>query len=99
MIELVIFYVHLVAAAYAFTQRWQQRGMKDGILAVALMALVFVIGWSMTAPLANIILPNSWRSQLFSSDTLSLILLAIGEAFFFKLFFLKNDEEQAAETV
>lgn len=93
MIELCLFYIHLVAASYAFTKRWQRIGVKDGVLAVALMALVFVIGWSITAPLSNAILPKTWRSELFSSDTLSLILLTLAEAFFFKLFFLKNDDD------
>lgn len=97
MIELCIFYIHLVAASYAFTQRWQRVGVKDGVLAVALMGLVFVIGWSITAPLSNAILPNAWRSQLFSSDTMSLVLLTIGEIFFFKLFFLKSDDDASLQ--
>lgn len=91
MIELLIFHVHILAAVYAFTKRWQKAGMKEGILAVALIGLVFVIGWSITSPLANLILPNAWRSIWFNSDTLGLLLLLIPEIIFFRVFFLKSD--------
>ena len=96
MIELCIFHAHILAAVYAFTKRWQQAGTKEGILAVALIGLVFVIGWSITSPLANLILPNTWRSIWFNSDTLGLIILFIPEWIFFRLFFLKNDNESSA---
>lgn len=96
MIELFILYLHILGASYAFAKSWQKTGMKDGLQSVALMGLVFVIGWSITSPLANIVLPNEWRSQRFSSYTLGLILLLIPEALFFKMFFLKD--EDPAET-
>ncbi len=95
MIDLAIFYLHIVAASYAFTQRWQRGGMKDGLLSVALLGLVFVIGWSLTSSIANVILPNAWRTEMFSSDTLALVLLAMLETVFFKMYFLSSDEQQA----
>jgi hypothetical protein len=72
--------------------------MKDGLQSVALMGLVFVIGWSITSPLANIVLPNEWRSQRFSSDTLGLIMLLLPEILFFKMFFLKDEDDTASAT-
>lgn len=96
MIELFILYLHIVGASYAFAKSWQKTGMKDGLQSVALMGLVFVIGWSITSPLANIVLPNEWRSQRFSSDTLGLIMLLLPEVLFFKMFFLKDDEDSSS---
>ena len=98
MIELVIVYIHMVGVSYAFAKSWQKSGVKDAAQSVALIGLVFVIGWSITSPLANLVLPNEWRSRAFSSDTLGLILLLIPEMIFYKLFFIK-DEDSAKATV
>lgn len=95
MIEILIFHIHIVAALYAYTKRWQEAGIKEGIMAVLLMGLVFVIGWSLTSPVANLILPNAWRTNWFSSDTLGLLLLMIPEIIFFKVFFLKDEQSEA----
>lgn len=92
MIELVILYIHMVGVSYAFAKSWQKTGVKDAAQSVALIGLVFVIGWSITSPLANLVLPNEWRSRAFSSDTLGLILLLIPEIVFYKLFFIKDDD-------
>jgi hypothetical protein len=90
MIDLLIYHIHLVAGIYAFTSRWQRDGLKGGFLAVASCALVFTILWAMTGPIARIIMPNSPEpGQLFTTDTLSLTLLLIPEAMFFRAFFLR----------
>ncbi|HBB26000.1 MAG TPA: hypothetical protein DCZ59_07005 [Bacteroidetes bacterium] len=93
MIDLLIYHIHVVAAIYAFTARWQRDGLKGGFLAVATCALVFTILWAMTGPIARIIMPGaSEPGALFTSDTLSLTLLLIPEAFFFRSFFLRASD-------
>jgi len=93
MIDLLIYHVHVVAAIYAFTARWQRDGFKGGFLAVATCALVFTILWAMTGPIARIIMPQSPQpGDLFTTDTLSLTLLLIPEAIFFRAFFLRAND-------
>ena len=90
MIDLLIYHVHVIAAIYAFTVRWQRDGLKGGFLAVATCALVFTILWAMTGPIARIIMPDAPApNQLFTTDTLSLTLLLIPESIFFRAFFLR----------
>ena len=93
MIELLIFHFHIVGALYAYTKRWQEAGVKEGLLAIALIGLVFVIGWSITGAIANVVFPPAWESVWFRKDTLGLVLLFIPEVIFFKVFFLKNTNE------
>ncbi len=92
MIELLIFHVHIVAALYAFTKNWQNRGLKDGLLGVIIIGLIFTIGWALTSPVAHFIMPDKWVSLYFTKDTLSLCLLAGPESVFFYLFFVKDRE-------
>lgn len=90
MIELLIFHLLIVFALYAFTKNWQRRGFKEGILAVAIIALIFTIGWALTSPISHFIMPDKWVTIYFSKDTLSLCLLFIPEAIFFYFFFMRD---------
>jgi hypothetical protein len=90
MIDLLIYHLHIVGVLYAFTMRWQREGMKGGVLAVATCALVFTILWAVTGPIARIIMPQAAQpGDVFTSDTLSLVLLMIPEVLFFRVFFLR----------
>ncbi len=106
MIELIIFYLHFLAALYAFTKRWQAAGLREGMLGALIFALAFTILWSITGPIARIIIPNSVTTVIilpnnsaiyvpgyapwFTRDTMSLTLVAIFDAVFFYLFFLRD---------
>jgi hypothetical protein len=90
MIDIVLYHVHVVAFVYAFVRRWQEEGIKGGAIAVSLCALVFIILWSITGPIARWIMPDEpLAGQIFTRDTLSLILAIIPEAVFFVVFFLR----------
>ncbi|MBX3042574.1 MAG: hypothetical protein KIT33_00615 [Candidatus Kapabacteria bacterium] len=89
MIEILIFYLHIAGALYAFTKSWQNVSLKEGFMAILMIGLFFAIGWALTGTLARLIYPDSWNSIYFSSDTLSLVLLLIPEIIFFYFFFIK----------
>jgi hypothetical protein len=90
MIELLIFHLHIAGALYAFTKNWQAKGVKDGLLAVALITLVFTIGWALTGTIAHAVYPQSLNTIYFNSDILGLLLLLIPESFFFYFYFVKD---------
>lgn len=90
MIELLIFHLHIVGALYAFTKNWISRGFKEGLLALGIIGLIFTIGWAITSPVAQIIMPSKWVTIYFSKDTLSLVLLFIPEVIFFYFFFMRD---------
>mgnify|MGYP000876367524 CR=1 FL=1 len=94
MIELLIFHLHIIGALYAFTKNWREDNLKNGIMSILIIGLVFTIGWALTGPIARIIMPTSWESMYFNRDTLSLILLLIPEIFFFYHFFIKDNVEK-----
>jgi hypothetical protein len=90
MIEILIFHLHILGALYAFTKNWQKRKLKDAVLSVMILGLIFSIGWALTQPIAQLIWPPSFKSIYFTKDTLSLVLLVIPESVFFYLFFVKD---------
>lgn len=97
MIELLILFLHFLGALYAFTKNWQQDNAKSGLMSVVVIGLVFTIGWALTGPIANILMPESLETVYFTKDTLSLILLFIPECIFFYFFFVKEGPKQVEE--
>lgn len=90
MIELLIFYIHIVGALFAFTKNWQSRGIKEAFLAIGIIGLFFTIGWALTGTIANLVYPDSWNNLYFNQDTLSLVLVLIPEIIFYYQYFLKD---------
>ncbi len=90
MIELLIFYLHIAGALFVFTKNWQARGIKEGLLAITIIALFFAIGWALTGTIARLVYPSYLNSIYFTSDTLSLVLLFIPESIFYYQYFLKD---------
>lgn len=90
MIEVLIFYIHIAGALYAFTKSWQHGSVKEGIQAILMIGLFFAIGWALTGTLAHSFFPKKWETIYFGSDTLSLVLLLIPEIIFFYYYFVKD---------
>ena len=90
MIDLLIYHLHLVGIVYAYTKRWQDDGMRSGLMAVVLIGLVFTIVWALMGPLARLMMPGAAvPGDVFTSDTLSLVLTLCVEVPFFWVFFLR----------
>ncbi len=95
MIEMLIFHAHIIGALYGFTKRWQEENIKEGLLAVAVIGLVFMIGWAITGPIAKLLTPTGgFTVQWFTTDTLSLIILLPIEVVVFRLFFMEKRTHQ-----
>ena len=91
MIELIIFHLHILIGLYAFTSYWQNHTLKEGFLALGVVFLVFVVGWSLMGTIADFIYIDSFKNNYLTKDTLGLILLVIPESFFFYIFFMKKE--------
>jgi hypothetical protein len=97
MIELVIFYLHVVTFTAVFTKRWQEEGTKEGILSVIFMTLIFFVGWSMASFIARIVLPAQGIAKMFDNDAAALTLLTVAEAVFYYFYFKGESNEDREE--
>ena len=85
MITLFVFYVHVIAAVTIFTKRWQEGDWKEGLLAVGFLALIFSVGWSISAFLLKLVIYEKGFGPWFDRDTMALVLLLIMESIFFTI--------------
>jgi hypothetical protein len=98
MVPLVVFYLHVVTIVAVFTKRWQVEGLKEGILAVMFMALIFFVGWSMSSYIVKLTMPPGGLAKAFDNDSVALTILTIGEAIFYYFYFRGESDEPAEET-
>ncbi len=89
MIALVVFALHIVAIAGAFTRRWQEESLGEGLLAVFFMGLIFFVGWSITSFVAKLLVDQEGFGLWLDRDALSLLLLTLAESVFYFIF-LRN---------
>jgi hypothetical protein len=90
MIDLIVFYLHIVGITTVFTKRYQEEGIGEGVLAIAFMALIFFVGWSMTSFILKLVMEPQGFGRFFNRDAASLLLLTIGEAVLY-YFYFRND--------
>lgn len=87
MVELLVLYLHLLAALYAFTKRWQECGMTEGALAVLFIGFIFLLGWSLSGAAVRALITTPSITPWLSRDALGLLLILPAEiALFLALF-------------
>lgn len=97
MVPLLVFYIHVVALAIAFTRRWQDEGITEGFLAVFFMALIFFVGWSISSFVMKLVMNQEGFGILLDRDAASLLILTLAEAVFY-YFYLRpapGDREES----
>ena len=91
MISAFIFFLHLVFALVILTRKWQSENLKSGFLNLGLIAVLFAVGWSITGIIAKAVMEPQGLGINFDRDTFSLVLLTIGEFFFYRIYYKEEE--------
>jgi len=87
MISAFIFFAHLVFALYIFTKKWQSESLSVAFQNMALIGILFAVGWAVTSMIAKLVMKPEGLGVQFDMDTFSLTLLAIAEFFFYRMYY------------
>ncbi len=87
MIISIIFFLHLIFSLVIFTIKWQEEKLSTAFLNIALIAILFAVGWSMASVIAKAVMEPKGLGIYFDRDTFALTLLTIGEYFFYRLYY------------
>ena len=91
MISALIFSSHLVFILVIFTKKWQDESLSSAFTNLALMIILFAVGWSISTSVVKIFIDSRGFGIQFDSDAISLTLLSIAEFFFYR-FYYKEDK-------
>jgi len=94
MITAFIFFVHLFFALYIFTKKWQNENLKSAFLNLALIGILFSVGWTIPTMIAQLFMEPEGFGIQFNRDTFSLTILSIAEFFFYRVYY-RDDVTEA----
>jgi len=98
MITAIIFFAHFIFTLIIFTKKWQEEGLSSAWMNVALIVILFAVGWTVTGMVAKILMEQEGFGIYFDRDTFSLTLLTILEVFFYRFYYKDTVTEDDTET-
>jgi uncharacterized membrane protein YhdT len=87
MIAALIFFSHLVFSLVVFTKKWQDEKLSAGFMNLALIGILFAVGWSISGMIAKALMEQKGFGLFFDRDTFSLVILTIGEYLFYRMYY------------
>lgn len=87
MITAIIFFAHFLFILIIFTWKWQSESISAAFINVALILILFAVGWTITGLVAKLLMEPQGFGFYFDRDTFSLSLLTIIEYFFYKIYY------------
>jgi len=98
MITALIFSAHLVFTLVIFTKKWQSESLSSAFTNLALIIILFAVGWSISTSVVKIFIDSRGFGVQFDSDAISLTLLSIAEFFFYRLYYKEDKPATEAGT-
>ena len=95
MITALIFSAHLVFMLVIFTKKWQDESLSSAFINLALLIILFAVGWSISTSVVKIFVDSKGFGIQFDSDAISLTLLSVAEFFFYRFYY--REDKQATE--
>ncbi len=97
MISAAIFAGHLYFVTYIFTKKWQGESLSSAFTNLALIVIMFAVGWSITSSVTKIFFDEKGLGIQFDAATISLTFLTIIEYFFYKFYYKEEPTEGEKE--
>lgn len=98
MITALIFSAHLVFMLVIFTKKWQDESLSSAFTNLALLIILFAVGWSISTSVVKIFIDSKGFGIQFDSDAISLTLLSIAEFFFYRFYYREDKAATEAGT-
>jgi len=99
MIAAFIFSAHLVFILIIFTLKWQNESLSTAFINLALIIVLFAVGWSIATAVVKIFIDSKGFGIQFDADTISLTIFGIVEFFFYRFYYqdIKEKEDKTTE--
>lgn len=99
MVSAFIFSAHLVFMLVIFTKKWQNESLSSAFTNLALIIVLFAVGWSISTSVVKIFIDSKGFGIQFDADAISLTLLTIVEFFFYRFYFKEEKPAEEKEAV
>ena len=90
MIEVLVFYVHVVFFIYVFAKNFVEEGLQSAVLSTIFVVIIFSVGWTLSAFVIGTFIPPEGLSKILTRAGFSLVLLSLLEFIFYKFYYSKK---------
>ncbi len=90
MAAAIIFAGHLIFILYIFTKKWQDDSLSSAFTNLALIIILFSVGWSISTSLVKLVFEPKGFGLYYNSDDISLTILSIAEFLFYRIYYGKS---------
>ncbi|MHB8931211.1 MAG: hypothetical protein ACYC5R_11505 [Melioribacteraceae bacterium] len=94
MITALIFSAHLIFMTVIFTKKWQDESLSSAFINLALIIVLFAVGWSISTSVVKLLIDSKGFGIQFDADAISLTLLSIVEYFFYRFYYREEQHTQ-----
>jgi hypothetical protein len=96
MIEVLIFYIHVVFFVYVFAKNFVEESFQSAILSTIFTVIIFSVGWTLSAFIIGTFIPPEGLSKILTRAAFSLALLSLLEFIFYRFFYSKKPVSKPA---
>ncbi len=90
MIEVILFYAHAVFFVYVFAKNYVEENTVSALLSTIFVIIIFTVGWTFSAFVIGLFIPEAGISRILTKAAFSLGLLTMIEVIFYKFYFSKG---------
>ena len=99
MIEVIIFYLHVIFFVYIFTKNFVEESIVSAFLSTIFVIIIFSVGWTFSAFVIALFIPPQGLTRILSRAAFSLGLLTVLEVIFYKFFYGRRVPEAKKSSV
>lgn len=99
MIEVLIFYGHVVFLVYVFVKTFVEEKFSSALLSSIFVVVIFSVGWTFSAFIIALFIPPEGLTKILTRAAFSLALLTFMEVIFYRFYFARKPVKSAADTV
>ncbi len=89
MIILFIFSMHVIFLTFVFVRTLKVENIGTAFQNVVFIVIIFSVGWTLISLVINLLISPIGFGKHFDRSTISLVLLALGETYFY-YYYIRN---------
>jgi len=87
MIEVILFYIHVVFFVYVFAKNYVEENLLRAFLSTIFVVVIFSVGWTFSDFVIGFFIPEEGLNRILTKAAFSLAFLTILEAIFYKFYY------------
>ena len=95
MIEVIIFYVHVIFLVYIFVKTFVEEKFVSALLSAIFVIIIFSVGWTLSAFVIAFFIPPQGLSRIITRAAFSLALLSALEIIFYRFYYGRKHPENS----